>query len=135
MQLCNDIYNVYDKEQFDYYYPYTFEKELDYLKPDKLNNVNKITIPLNNTQKIELDFDTSDSIENKSALIKIFNFRYELLFEEEMNITSPLIFNITQEKCEKYFNTRGIYFLSVDILGEDEVETVILPYTCVIEIV
>ena len=136
MQLCNNIYNIYDKEKFDYYYPHTFEKELDYLKPDALNNVHKITIPINNTQEIELDFDASDSIENKSALIKIFNFRYELLFEEEMNITFPLIFNITKEKCEKYFNTRGIYFLSIDILsGEEEIETVILPYNCVIEIV
>ena len=135
MQLCNDVYNVYDDEKFDYYYLHTFEKELDYLKPDGLNNIHKITIPLNNTQEIELDFDNLDNIENKSALIKIFNFRYEVLFEEEVDIKLPFIFNITKEKCEKYFNTRGLYFLSLDILNEDEVKTVISPYSCVIEIV
>ena len=75
MQMCNDIYNVYDKEKFDYYYPYTFHnKDLDYLNPEDINNITKVQIPLGDTKEIEINLDEkySEQLQNKQLIISIY---------------------------------------------------------------
>lgn len=138
MQICNDIYNVYDKEKFDYYYPYTFHnKDLDYLNPDGINNITKIQIPLGDTKEIEINLDEqySEQLENKQLIISIYNFRYELIHQLETEPTLDLILNVDINMVENCFKTRGIYYCQINLTDEINNSTVILPYNYVIEII
>lgn len=138
MQMCNDIYNVYDKEKFDYYYPYTFHnKDLDYLNPDDINNITKVQIPLGDTKEIEINLDEkySEQLQNKQLIISIYNFRYELIHQLKTEPTLDLILNVDINMVENCFKTRGIYYCQINLTDEINNSTIILPYNYVIEII
>ena len=207
MQMCNDIYNVYDKEKFDYYYPYTFHNEdVNYLFS---TNPCRVEIPLGNNYEIPIKIDnyilvndsdllyytsgeqptTSTEAEvgtkaynlidlkswelksitanstsynwemdstfsfpkdgskvveipeeyyiGKTLNISIYNFRYELIYSSTQEAHKSFYFDLTLDLAKEYFNFKGLYFLQVDLIDEENSEknTVISPNTFVIAII
>ena len=140
-ELCNNLYNDYYKEEFDYYYPYRFNQhDLDYLIPDRLNHVHKEQISLGEvgrTLKIEIsgnDIPTwvkeyispSTSLE---ARVVIYNFRYESIYqihpEVEEDQEGNILINIPigEDIVSDCFSVRGLYFCEADLEINKEEES------------
>ena len=64
--LCNNMYDNYYKEEFDYYYPYSFHNEnISYLFSI---NPCKIEIPIGNNYEIPINIDSYILVNEKDIV-------------------------------------------------------------------
>ena len=140
-KLCNNLYNDYYKEEFDYYYPYYFNQhDLDYLMPDRLSHIHKEQISLGEIGRVLEIKVLGDDIPswvkeyislalNPEVKVTIYNFRYEPIYEiypaMEEDQEGDVIINIPidEDIVKECFITRGLYFCEADVKITEEEES------------
>lgn len=133
----NDMYNNYHCCTIPYDYPYSFEERNKiYLQCKQIpywiwNEFDTTSISFDMKKLLkhcccypEIEFDDIDPEKNKFHFT-FYNFRYEMLFEVDKEITETVSIEITKDISEQYFPS-GIYFCSLVLqsIEEDENEIV-----------
>ena len=133
----NDMYNNYHCCTIPYDYPYSFEERNKiYLQCKQIpywiwNEFDTTSISFDIKKLLkhcccypEIEFDDIDPEKNKFHFT-FYNFRYEMLFEVDKEITETVSIEITKDISEQYFPS-GIYFCSLVLqsIEEDENEIV-----------
>jgi len=70
----------------------------------------------------------------KTFNIKIYNFRYEEIYQTTQDAHKKTYLKITKELANEYFDKKGLYYLQVDLLDGENLSTMILPNNFVIAI-
>ena len=127
----NDMYNDYHCCTIPYDYPYSFEERNKiYLQCKQIpywiwNEFDTTSISFDIKKLLkhcccypEIEFDDIDPEKNKFHFT-FYNFRYEMLFEVDKEITETVSVEISKDISEKYFPS-GIYFCSLVLQSIEE---------------
>jgi hypothetical protein len=69
-----------------------------------------------------------DYLKNKQFILRLYNFRYEQIYETTHSGTSKLIFPITKDLSNKL--VKGIYYCSLTCVSEDTTQSLFGPSDC-----
>lgn len=119
---CNNMYNNYDNDLFNYYTTSTFDNRTkEYLISRYEPNAywdygDTVNIIFNIIECTELTLADIESLEGKFLRVNFYNNRYELIpFTYEIDGISQFSVYLDYNISTKYFK-RGTYHCSIDVL-------------------
>lgn len=126
----NDLYNVFDSEQFDYYYPITWEKRnKEYLEMSEKSSATwnyQDTVRFSiNLRECNEDIVNNDFLDNSDIVVTFYNFRYESIYSQTYSTNDldseeyTIILDIDRETSSNIF-TKGIYRMGIIVKSQEE---------------
>ena len=120
----SDLYNVFDTEQFDYYYPITWEgRDKEYLK---MKETPTITWDYRSTVSFPIDLtDYLEIVGENNIVVRFYNFRYEEMYSQTFSAAdidpedNSVRCNIDKQTSSSIFE-KGIYKMGITIENDDE---------------
>lgn len=86
----------------------------------------EFTYPEANGRKVYLS--ASDYLKDKKIVVRLYNFRFEQIYESTFEGNSRVVFPITKELSEKLL--RGIYYCSLMCVSENTCQTIFNTSDC-----
>lgn len=126
--MRTDMYDVYTDKELDYYYP----------QPPYPKNT-AIIGKWNYGDTIKIKFNLEDHSETpfigKIVIIKIFNFRFENMYEEATPAVKSFTLVIDNDLSEEMFK-KGLYYLGIYVREQNgDITTVMEPKNSCLQVV